>query len=144
MAKRTDTPPVCKCGCGEPVSAGNDPTRTHWRIYAPGHYRPDAPYKHEEWLRPRIAAGRTHEDIGRECGVGPAGVTYYAKKFGLKSCDRATQWFVVHDANPDRRCELCGGPTRSDNRFGVCTRTEACCAENSRRSGRARRATPAP
>ena len=31
-------------------------------------------------------------------------------------------------------CEVCGGPIRRDNKYGVCKRTSACRSENSRRS----------
>lgn len=63
---------------------------------------------------------------------------------GTKAPNRDREGAATLDLGPGtldspRTCELCGGPLRSDNRWGVCCRTPRCEKEARRRSRQARR-----
>lgn len=88
IADRMCPQPPCKCGCGE--GAIWRVSRGRWGVYAQGHYRKDAPYKHREWLLERYVAQRqtTHE-MARECGVGHHTILKSMRKLGIERRDRS-------------------------------------------------------
>lgn len=80
--------PLCRCGCGEPVVW--DRSKPGWNVYVAGHQHPDAPFKHEAWLRAQyVDAGRTVEDIAAECGVSRMAVISHMQRFGIERRNRS-------------------------------------------------------
>lgn len=76
-------PPLCKCGCGKLVEW--DQHANHWQLYYPGHYRPDAPFKHRAWLEAEyIGKNRTLVELAAECGVAIGTVAYYMRRLGVR------------------------------------------------------------
>lgn len=74
--------PLCKCGCGARTKW--DRRNSHWRTYARGHYRTDAPYKHKDWLNREYTRNkRTLADIAAECGVNSSIIRKFMRKFGI-------------------------------------------------------------
>lgn len=78
--------PLCKCGCGNPVQwqqRGNK-----WQAYCPGHYRPDAPYMHYDWLYEHyVTKAHTLQEIGDMFGIIPSGIAYQLEKVGIPRRD---------------------------------------------------------
>lgn len=75
-------PPMCACGCGQPTHWVRSKYR--WAKYVRGHYRDDAPYKSETWLREQYQTRRRSiSDISKECSVNMATVIKFMKKFGI-------------------------------------------------------------
>jgi hypothetical protein len=74
--------PSCKCGCGENVLWNR--RKNKWNVYVIGHYRQDAPYKNEAWLREQhVGQHRGIADIARECGVREAVIAKFRDKFQI-------------------------------------------------------------
>lgn len=131
MSERTGVPPECKCGCGHSV-AWNTHTAA-WNLYSPGHYRRDAPYKNEAWLRAEyLQNDRSIRDIAAECGVSRHSVLRFVRKFGIEPLTSAESWVRRLRESGDQ-CEVCGGLMSSQNTLGVCTRNATCEAEYIRR-----------
>ena len=81
-----EEPPVCVCGCGTPVQWVRSAYK--WAKYALGHYRPDKPYKNEQWLLEQYEVQRrTLANIAEECGVELTSVVNYMKVFGIARRD---------------------------------------------------------
>jgi 5-methylcytosine-specific restriction endonuclease McrA len=82
--------PECACGCGETVTWNQ--RKNQWNKYAqgPGHYRKDALYKDEAWLRAEyIDKRRTVAEIAAECGVDHSSVIPFMDKFGIQRRDKS-------------------------------------------------------
>lgn len=74
--------PRCKCGCGQAVQWNRRENK--WYAYQQGHYRRDAPYKHEDWLRHQyLDVHKSIGDIAKECGVGLSTVLKFMRKFNI-------------------------------------------------------------
>ena len=74
--------PLCECGCGESVPWNRRENR--WHVYVIGHYRRNAPYKDEVWLREQyVERRRGLADIGRECGVALSTIVKFIDKFQI-------------------------------------------------------------
>jgi hypothetical protein len=74
--------PLCRCGCGESVAWNR--RKNHWNVYAVGHYRQDAPYKHREWLIDQyVTQNRTIVDMAADCGVDVTQITRFMDRFGI-------------------------------------------------------------
>lgn len=75
--------PVCKCGCSERTAWNRRKNR--WNAYAAGHYRGDAPYKSEAWLRAEYEVKRrTLDEIAAECGVAASSVRKFMERYGIE------------------------------------------------------------
>jgi hypothetical protein len=73
-------PPLCKCGCGNPVEWNQRKNR--WNIFVVDHYRKDALYKHEDWLREQYETlHRSIVDIANECGVSMSTIQNFMRSF---------------------------------------------------------------
>lgn len=80
-------PPLCKCGCNQKAIWNR--RRNNWNIYNPGHYRPDMPYKHADWLINEYCSNKRNlQDIANEFSVTPTTIARYMEKFGI---NRRTQ-----------------------------------------------------
>ncbi len=74
--------PLCKCGCGTVVLWNQQKNR--WNVYVNDHYRRDAPYKDEVWLREQyVSSRRPIVDIARECGVTATTITRFIDRFSI-------------------------------------------------------------
>ena len=83
LPPKGDSPPFCKCGCGEPVAWNRRKNR--WNVYVVGHYRLDQPYKDNGWLYHQyVSLNRTLDEIATECNVNRATIVKFMKKFGIK------------------------------------------------------------
>lgn len=88
LALRGKSRPTCKCGCGTQTRWLSGKAR--WAVYASGHYRQDALYKNEAWLREQyLDQRRTLKEIADECGVGRTVVNRFARKFGIELRSRS-------------------------------------------------------
>ena len=93
--------PGCKCGCGELVAWNT--RKNDWNAYVPGHYRQDAPYKQENWLRNEyLAKRRTIAEIAADCGVSANSIKRYLDRFQIPARDRSESRAgrKVGDLNP--------------------------------------------
>lgn len=82
-------PPLCACGCSMPTHWLRSKYR--WAKYVRGHYRKEAPYKQEEWLRKQYEAlNRSVPEIARECGVNQSAIIRFMKRFGIERRDMST------------------------------------------------------
>ena len=81
--KNRGNPPLCKCGCGQPVSS-YDSGRKRWRPYVSGHYRQSRLYQNREWLYSEYyEKNRSTIEIADQCGVTPSSVVKAMKKFDI-------------------------------------------------------------
>jgi hypothetical protein len=88
LARRQAPQPECKCGCGELTPWLTSKCR--WATYAKDHYRTDAPYKNETWLRAEyLDRKRTQREIADECGVYGSTVAKFMRKFDIPARDRS-------------------------------------------------------
>jgi hypothetical protein len=93
--------PTCGCGCGKP-SAWNR-RKNRWNVYIGGHYRSDAAYKDEEWLRAEYEKKqRTIREIAVSCNVNRTTVSKFMRKFGITAREpsAAHAGRQVGDKNP--------------------------------------------
>lgn len=75
--------PACGCGCGA-LTNWNRPHK-QWNRYVTGHYRRDAPYKDQAWLREQFdLRGRSFNDIAAECGVNRTVVKKFLVKYDIR------------------------------------------------------------
>lgn len=78
-----DDPPTCACGCGTPTHWVR--SRYHWAKYARGHYRKNASYKSETWLRDQYLTRRRNvPEIAAKCNVNVSTVIRYMKRYGIE------------------------------------------------------------
>lgn len=78
--------PPCKCGCDGPVAWNRHKNR--WNAYVDGHYRRQAPYKDEAWLREQyLGKQRSLAEIAGECGVARTSVRKAMHTFGITPRD---------------------------------------------------------
>ena len=88
LARREEPRPECACGCGTRTRWLTSKCR--WAVYAKGHYRSDAPYKHADWLREQyVDKRRTVVEIAADFGISPTGITRYMAKFEIPARDRS-------------------------------------------------------
>lgn len=84
------SPPECKCGCGQSVSWNR--RKRGWNRYFEGHYRKDAPYKREAWLRKEyVDKKRPTGDIAFECGVTASVIPRWLAHHGIERRQRAAE-----------------------------------------------------
>lgn len=80
--------PFCKCGCEQPVEWNRRKNR--WNVYLEGHQRPDAPYKHSEWLRDAYEVKRmTLAEIAAQFNVNSTTILLYLERFGIPPRNRS-------------------------------------------------------
>lgn len=66
--KEGETAPLCKCGCGHPVSWNR--AKNKWNAYLADHEFPDQPYKHYDFLYSEyVIKQRTAKSIADDFGV---------------------------------------------------------------------------
>lgn len=88
LARRQAPRPFCRCGCGTETDWLTQKVR--WAVYAKGHYRADAPYKHETWLRVEyVDKRRTVAEIAADFSVTPSCINKYMRKFGIPARGRS-------------------------------------------------------
>lgn len=98
--------PGCACGCA--IAVQWDRRDRKWNMYADGHYRQDALYKDEAWLRrERTEQGRSLKDIAAELGVNRTTVSHFERKFGI-TAPRATPMSGAARRDPRPRPVLAG------------------------------------
>jgi len=102
--------PACACECGQATDWNR--RKNHWNRYVAGHYRQDAPYKHEDWLREQyIEKNRTVAELADECGVSLFGIIRYMKRYGIERRG-PSEAHIGRQAGPNkssvarRRCSL--------------------------------------
>lgn len=77
-------PPLCKCGCGNSVAWNQRKNR--WNLFVVDHYRRDAPYKHEDWLREQyVTLHRSIRDISDDCDISMTTLQKFMKSFGIST-----------------------------------------------------------
>lgn len=75
-------PPLCKCGCGNPVAWFSKKAR--WKTYLDGHYRPIRRYHDASWLRQAYTVERRSiYDIASEWDVTPTAIIKALDKNGI-------------------------------------------------------------
>jgi len=75
-------PPICKCGCGNQVAWNQRKNR--WNLFVIDHYRCDALYKHEEWLREQYETfHHSIDDIAQNCGVSSTTILKFMHAFHI-------------------------------------------------------------
>ena len=75
-------PPVCKCGCGQPVQWSRQ--GNCWYKYIKGHYRRKREFHDPEWLhREYIEKQRPSTDIAAQCGVHGSTILLWLRKAGI-------------------------------------------------------------
>ena len=93
--------PACACGC-RMVTDWNR-RKNRWNRYVEGHYRREAPYKQEAWLREEYETKRrTLEDISAECGVVISSIVRYMNRYGIerRSMSEAHIGLQLGETNP--------------------------------------------
>ena len=84
-----ESPPLCKCGCGQQVEWYRHKNR--WRAYADGHFHNNEPYRNYEWLYHQyVTLNRTFDDIAKECGASRAAIGRFARKLNIPCRDIST------------------------------------------------------
>jgi len=77
-----DSPPLCKCGCGESVKWNR--RKKQWYVYIKGHYRQHQLYHDKQWLEQEyLHKGRSMLDIATECEVWPTSVAKFMRRFDI-------------------------------------------------------------
>lgn len=88
-AEQFDAPPMCMCGCGDPVYWRGNVQK--WARYLPNHRYPDALYKIETWLREQyMTLQRSAPEIAAECGVNNTTIVRCLEGFGIPRRDAST------------------------------------------------------
>lgn len=78
--------PRCRCGCGTPTSWNQ--RKNGWNVYADGHYRADAPYKHREWLYLRyVVRNMTLREMAEDAGVSEGNIGRHMERLGIPRRD---------------------------------------------------------
>ena len=79
-------PPLCKCGCGNIVAWNRRMNRWNKYVQGIGHYRKEAAYKHEGYLRYRYEEQKESlEEIALDFGVNHSTIQHFMNKFGIKT-----------------------------------------------------------
>jgi len=79
-----ESPPPCKCGCGQLVEW--DRKHKRWKQYADGHHRPKRPYHDGRWLhREYVVKGRAATALASESGVSINSICKALEKNGIKA-----------------------------------------------------------
>ena len=74
--------PFCACGCGKKTKWVSKDNK--WRVYYPGHYQPDKPYHHKEYLiKEYIEKQRNAIDIANDFGVNQSTIIKFLKKHNI-------------------------------------------------------------
>jgi hypothetical protein len=76
--------PFCKCGCGRPVIWNRRSNKWNVFVQESGHYRKDAQYKSESWLREQyVDLHRPTTEIAQECFVNITTISHYLNKYHI-------------------------------------------------------------
>ena len=105
--------PFCKCGCGNSVKWSQ--RQNKWLLYFDGHYRKDALYKDEDWLRHQyVDLHRTAEEIAEECGVCHSSIYKSMRKLNISTRSQPESLVLRGSVSREKNPAWLGGIAKWD------------------------------